>query len=427
MAKSTDYLNIKKTFVRLGKRMSSLLYEPITPDKNTSIAILVMHSDEDYLTFPTGNELSKRGYTVLCANVMNKEGILYSQNEKMSCVYEAILFLKNLPNIKKVILFGHSGGATLMTAYQAVAEKGPEIFQGENYIFPYDGPDQLIPADGLLLIDSNWGNAIMQLLSLDPAIKNVQNGLDLDPEWNLFNPKNGFLPTGSSFSNDFIRKYQRAQSQLNHQLLSKALERLKIIESGDGNFLDDEPFIIAGAAQSFFNNKLFAQDIRLMSHTVGCYDLIHKDGSLTNEVIYSVRRPENPTSMTPSFWRGARMLTVKNYLSSYAVRTEESFGYDESQIWGIDWQSTYNSPVGNVTHIDVPTLVMGMTGGWEYLASEQIYKMSASQDKTVAFVEGASHKLTPAKAYEDYPGQFGDTLKLVHDYIDSWLGSGRFQ
>ena len=75
---------------------------------------------------------------------------------------------------------------------------------------------------------------------------------------------------------------------------------------------------------------------------------------------------------------------------------------------------------------DKQTLVMGMTGGWEFLADETIYKMSASADKHIAFVEGTSHRFTPAGEYETYPGQFGNTMKLLHDYAADWLTDGRF-
>ena len=75
---------------------------------------------------------------------------------------------------------------------------------------------------------------------------------------------------------------------------------------------------------------------------------------------------------------------------------------------------------------DKQTLVMGMTGGWEFLADETIYKMSASADKHIAFVEGTSHRFTPAGEYETYPGQFGNTMKLLHDVAADWLTDGRF-
>ncbi|MGN1191892.1 MAG: alpha/beta hydrolase [Dorea sp.] len=432
-----SYSDVTSKFVRLGRRIPAVLYEASVEEQTegrnengeqcSNIAVLVMHSDEDYLTFSTGPELARRGIRTLCANVMNKEGILYTQNEKMECVKEAIEYLRSLEGVEKIILMGHSGGASLLTAYQCMAENGKDVFSGPEKLFPWHAEHELPPADGLMLLDANWGNAVMQLFSLDPAVTDEKSGKNLDASIDLFNPENGFDPNGSTFSDEFIRRFQTAQGQRNMRLVAAAQERLEKINSGEGLYEDDEPFIIPGASQSFFNNRLFAQDIRLMSHTKEPQLLIHADGSITEEIVHSVRHAENPVSMTGSFWEGARILSVKNYLSSYAVRTEEDFGYDEDHVWGIDWSSTYAAAPGNVQGIHVPTLVMGMTGGWEYLAAETIYNMSAAEDKHLSFVEGASHKLKTAKEYEEYRGQFGDTLKLVHDYVADWLTEeGRF-
>ena len=65
-----------------------------------------------------------------------------------------------------------------------------------------------------------------------------------------------------------------------------------------------------------------------------------------------------------------------------------------------------------------------MTGSYEYLAAEEIYNHSASRDKTIAFVEGASHNFTPEKAAEKYNGtSYGDTVKHLFDYVDGWLAA----
>lgn len=417
---------VKTSFVNLAKRSPGVLYEPVQKNEKQRIAVLVMHSDEDYLLWPTGPELAQRGYTVLNANVMNKEGIIFSQIEKMQSVKAAVQYLRSLPQIEKIVLMGHSGGGTLMSAYQAIAENGPEVFQGPEKIFPYPSNETLPPADGVMLLDSNWGNAVMQLLSLDPAVEDEHSGMLINEELNLFNPANGFNENGSVYSKKFIRTFQKAQSLRNIYLLEYALNRLMKIEAGEGNYTDDEPLIIPGSAQVFLNNKLYAQDIRLMSRTQRPYLLLHPDGSRTTEIIHSLRGPENPTSLTHSFWEGARFLSVKTYLNSYAVRTSDDYGFDEDHLWGVEWESTYNCPPGNVAHIKSPLLVMGMTAGWEFLASETIYDMAASEDKTIAFVEGATHKFTPAKHLEAYEGQFGDTMKTLHDYLDEWLSGGRF-
>lgn len=417
---------IKTSFVNVAKRSPGVLYEPVQKNEKQRIAVLVMHSDEDYLLWPTGPELAKRGYTVLNANVMSKEGIIFSQIEKTRSVKAAVEYLRSLPQVEKIVLMGHSGGGTLMSAYQAVAENGPQVFRGPEKIFPYPDSEELPPADGLMLLDSNWGNAVMQLLSLDPALEDENSGMLINEELNLFNPANGFDEKGSVYSDAFIRKFQKAQSLRNIYILEYALSRLMKIEAGGGNYTDDEPLIIPGSAQVFLNNKLYAQDTRLMAHTQKPYLLLHPDGSRTEEIIRSLRGPENPVSLTPSFWEGARFLSVKTYLNSYAVRTSDDYGFDEDHIWGVEWESTYNCPPGNVAHIKSPLLVMGMTAGWEFLASETIYNMAASEDKTIAFVEGATHKFTPAKHLEKFPGQFGDTMKTLHDFVDEWLSAGRF-
>lgn len=417
---------VKTSFLRLAHRVPGVFYEPVGRDEECLNTVLVMHSDEDYLDAPTGGQLAKRGFRVLCANVMVKEGLFFTQVQKMQAVKAAIEYLRGLSRVKNIILMGHSGGATLMSAYQAIAENGPQVFQGPEKIFPYPDQDALPPADGIMLLDANWGNAAMQLFSLDPAVVSEDSGMELDPEYNLFNEKNGFRKEGSTFSDQFIRRFQQKQGQRNNEILNHALDRLAKLERGEGRYSDDEPLVIPGANQVFFNNKLYAQDIRLMSHTRQPRELIHADGSSTVEVVHSVRGPENPQSMTHSMDEGARIMTVRNYLTSYAVRTLDDYGYGEDGVWGVDWDSTYSCPPGNVKHIRVPSLFMGMTAGWEFLAAETIYELAASADKTIAFVEGASHKFSPAHNCEKFPGQFGDTMELLHDYVAKWLSAGRF-
>ena len=412
--------NVSASFLRLTRRVPGILYVPETKEKT---AVLVMHSDEDYLDFDTGPELAKRGFVTLCANVMVKEGLFFDQSDKMQAVKAAVQYLRNLDGVEKIVLMGHSGGATLMTAYQAIAENGVSVFQGPEKIYPHPDCGELPPADGVMLLDANWGNAAMQLFSLDPAVIDETSGRKLDPALNLFLPENGFDPKGSRYSQDFICRFQKAQSARNNRLLKFARERMAAIQRGEGLYLDDEPMTIPGANQGFMNNKLYAQDVRLMAHTKKEHPLVHPDGSVTVQIVPSLRGPENPHCLTGSLQEGGRMMTVKNYLSSYAVRTEPDFGYDESWVWGIDWDSSYNCPPGNVKHIHVPLLVMGMTAGWEFLASEIIYEMAASENKHIAFVEGATHKFHTAKHCEAYPGQYGDTMKTLHDYVAQWLHS----
>ena len=104
--------------------------------------------------------------------------------------------------------------------------------------------------------------------------------------------ENGYSPDGASYSQSFIRDYQKAQEARNNRLIEEALSRLKALEQGEGRFDDDEPFIIVGGAQYAPNNKMFPQDIRLLSHTQQEWQLMHADKTVTTQVIRSLRRPQ---------------------------------------------------------------------------------------------------------------------------------------
>jgi hypothetical protein len=424
------YYPVKSSFARLEKKgdfhgIQSMLYEPVEPDEKSQIAVILMHSDGDSLAPPGSIELAKRGYRALGAAVSNRDNPL---DEKLLDVKVAIEYLRQYPGVRKVITLGHSGGATLMSAYQNAAENGVQAFQGREKLIRCSDLGELPPADGVMLLDSNYGNGAMTLLSLDPAVTSEDNGKTLDPELDLFNPANGYDPRGSTYSDAFIRKYQKAQGERNNRLIDAALERLHAIESGKGKYADDEPFIVPAGAQNAYNNKLFPQDIRLLSRTRRAWPLLHADGSITTQIIPSVRRPKNPQSFSDSYRLGSIKSTVRTYLNSSAVRTTDNFGYNEDSMYGIDWLSSYSCTPGNMMGVSAPLLVMGMTGGYEFLAAEIIYENARQiTDKTIAFVEGATHGFFAAKDCEEYPGQFGDTMKTLFDYVDKWLSQkGRF-
>lgn len=416
--------NYRIAYVPLPKRVPGLLYEPGLLGRKSKTGIVLMHSDESYFGFLPAPELAKRGYRVLTATVADDRASL---DDKMLDVKGAVDFLKGYPGIEKVLLLGHSGGATLMSAYQCAAENGVEIFQGPEKLVPCGLFETLTAADGVIFLDSNFGNGAMTLFSLDPAVEEEFNGKKRKTELDLFHPENGFHPDGSHYSEAFKRRFYEEQGQRGNRLIEYALGRLREIEDGNGTFSDDEPMVIPGANQIAPNNKLFPQDLSLLAHTKKEWPLLHGDGSITLQVVPSVRVPRPGQMNTGSLQNGGIMTTVKTFLRSQAVRTTEDFQVGEDGVYGIDWDSSYCCTPANVTGIHTPMLVMGMTGSYEYLASEVIYERAGSADKTLGFMEGAGHNFTPAYEAEEYPGQFGDTVKVLFDFVDAWIDqNGRF-
>lgn len=416
------YSEIKNEYIKLSPFLGGVLYMPEETGEKSVTGIVLMHSDDDYYGFLPAPELAKRGYTVLASKV---ERSCETLDKKILDLKEAVCFIKRLAHVKKTVLLGHSGGATLISAYQSIAENGVSFFQDNKKIIKLSNIGELPKADAVLLLDSNWGNGVMTLLSLEPAVSDNFSSRNLKPEYDLFAEENGFDPKGAQYSREFIENYQKAQAARNEELINMALERLERIESGKGEFEDDEPFVIAGASQLAPNNKMFPQDIRLLSHTIHEWPLIHGDGSMTTEVIRSRRKSHFDKNFVTVNGVGTCVSTVRTYLTNSAVRTKD-FRYDESRIYGIDWDSSYCCTPGNVRGIRVPVLIMGMTGSYEFLAAEQIYENAVSEDKTIMFIEGASHNFVPQEDAESYRGEFGDTVKNCFDYVDGWLEKTEF-
>jgi hypothetical protein len=410
---------IHNRYISFPGHREAVIYEPDQPDRRASVGILIMHSDQNYYQFTPCPVLARCGFTVMAANVSEMKSPL---DRKIQDVAFYLKTLQEMPGIQKTILLGHSGGATLMSCYQAVAENGTAIFQDEKKLVKMqDLKDPIPKADAVMFLDSNWGNGVMTLLSIDPQITDENNTNHLNTAFDLFDPANGFDEKGSCYSPDFVAGYQKAQAQRFARIVERVISRYEALENGEGDYADDEPFIVPAGAQPAPNNRLFPQDIRYLCHTKGEYPLLHGDGSMTTEVIRSLRPPKFTHSFTRNFGMGTEVSTVRTYATSSSLRTED-FSYDDCEIKGIDWDSNYCCTPGNVPYISAPMLIMGMTGGYEFLAAEVIYeRATATTDKTIAFVEGATHNFEPETATEAYPGQYGDTVSTCFDYVTRWI------
>jgi hypothetical protein len=429
-------LTYKTTFVPLATGVPGLLLEPVTPGPMAEIGIVALHMRADYLTPSSSNpcpELAKRGYRALCANTStSKSGFIADDDEDkmLLSIKLAVAYMRSYPGVKKVVLYGHSGGGALMSAYQNIAENGVKACQGQEKILKC--PDTLVglpPADGVVLIDSTFGEGGMSMFHLDPSITDEEKGKSINPDLDMYSPKNGFDPKGSTYSDAFKTRYFGNGRDRMNRLIAKAQERLAKINAGEGNFSDDEPFVIPGYSTP--GNKLFTTDRSLWAHTRNPWPLLHPDGTVTTEIVYSVRVPRGTESPSTSLSHGAMTTSARRFLSTLAIRPTENFGYDASGIHGIDWNSEYENTVNGVEGVTVPLLQMGMTGSYEYFAAETIREHAKSADKTLAYVEGAVHTFTPCKECAVAKGlpenYYGDTVKRLFDYIGVWLAKpGRF-
>jgi len=102
------------------------LYRPSEAPRD--VAVLLIHRVNNYLGHLAARELSNRGFLVLAMNSRfdNNEASVIWEVLALD-VKQGIEYLRRQPGIRKVVLFGHSGGAATLSFYQAVAEKGPSF------------------------------------------------------------------------------------------------------------------------------------------------------------------------------------------------------------------------------------------------------------------------------------------------------------
>ncbi|RSX53155.1 hypothetical protein D2E25_1128 [Bifidobacterium goeldii] len=416
---TNNVVTIGNEYIPLTPFQGVVVYRPVDEHARIGVTIMLMHSDDVYHGFVPAPELAQRGFTVVTSTIQHAAETL---DEKITDLARAVDWAKqHMPN-NRLILLGHSGGATLMSAYQAIAERGEQVFQDEHRIIKLSHIGPLTPADGIMLLDSNFGNGVMSLLSLEPGLADPDDARTLKADYDLFAETNGWVneTEGAHYSPEFVARYVAAQAARNDQLIDYALSRLRLIEAGEGRFEDDEPMTILGGNQFAPCNRLFPQDLAYLSHTEHEWPIIHADGTISEEIVASKRRPRYSPAPTRINGLSTKQTTVRSFLTNFAVRTH-GFNYDASRVNGIDWDSAYCNTPGNVQHIAVPALIMGNTGSYEFMAAEQIYANIASTDKTLTFVEGASHNFTPETSAEEYPGQFGDTVTHCFDFVAHWL------
>ncbi|XRM47144.1 hypothetical protein ABZX51_010144 [Aspergillus tubingensis] len=407
------------------------LYRPNTTSPLSRIGVYVMHAEQDYLNFSACHELPRRGFTTFCANNdASKSGYMTDINfeDMMTNVGQGMSYLRNLTEIDKVVIFGHSGGGAMMTAYQNIAENGVKACNGPERIYPCsDAMADLPAADGLILIDANYGLSTMALLSLNPAIVDEHSGAKIDQSLNLYNTANGFSESGANYTQSFKKAFEKGVVARNNRILKHAESRLAAINNGSGIFSDDEPFYIVDSMYVGFNNKFFAQDTRWIHHTTHPWPLLHRNGSITTQIVPSVRVPANFESFADNFEGGALKTTIKRYLSTLAIRVTEDFEYKVDGFEGIVWNSSQTAPLGNIGGVTVPLLNMGNTGHYEYLNAEKLHLAAGSKDAEIAFVEGAQHTIVTCTECETYPGEYGNTLYTAYNYMAEWLSKeGRF-
>lgn len=401
-------------FVPFTSATKGALYKPDSGPA-PHVAVLVIHRTSNFLNHPATTELSRRGYMVLGMNPRsdNNESIVDFEANALD-IKAGVEFLRKQRGITKVVLLGHSGGGPATTFYQAVAENGIAYCQGINKIVECNDKLAGLPkADGIVLMDAHPSNAVNGLRRMNAAVMN-EDARQIDPTLDPYSPANGFDAHGQSrYSEEFKKRYFKAQSERMNRLIETAKVRLKKIEAGQGSYPDDDALVIPRGE----NVRLLELDLSIHHSTLKPQKLVKNDGTVVTQIVESVRVPTPaPPEQLASFRAGSKLLTLRSFLSANAIRSTDSMD-------GIDWCSSNTSTDCALGRISVPVLITAMGGFYLVRDSEFHYQMSASKDKDFVTIEGALHDASPCRACEKTPGQYSNSAKNFFDYVAKWMKS----
>ena len=395
-------------------------FEPVTvkgalyrPDAGESeVGVLIIHRVNNFLGHLAASELARRGFVVLAMNSR-------FDNNEASVIWEAIAldvktgieFLRKVAGVRRVVLFGHSGGAATLSFYQAVAEKGIAFCHSPQKL-TVCGPEleNLPRADGVILADASSGNPVGLLRSLNAAVLKEGDPKAIDPTLDPFSEKNGFNSEGpSSYSAEFRERYYAAQSARMNRLIEHATAQARLLGTERAMFPDDNLMLIVRAQGARL------PDLETEAATAQPRKLLRNNGSIVTQVIRSLRPPgrTNPL-LNASFDAGARLLTLRSFLTANAIRSTHS-------MTGVDWCSTNNSTPCALGQITVPLLVSAMGGGTAIRENERLYEAAVSRDKDFVVLEGATHNIEPCVECETRKGEFNNCVRNYFNYLRDWI------
>ena len=403
----------------------ALYYPDSAVYPNPHIGVIAMHRTGNFMSHIMTRELPKRGFVALGMNTRcdNNHALCAPWEDNALDVKQGIDYLRSLPGISHVILFGHSGGGPTMSFYQAVAEAGASFCQQPQKLMKCsDQLNGLPKADALILWDAHPGNGLGVMRSLNAAIINDADIINhnaaakFDPVLDPFDPEHGYNPNGSTYTEEFKERFFIAQAARMNRLIDIALEKMKQMEEGTHIYSDNDAFIVPAVA----GTRLANHDASIDHTTSRPQRLLRNDGSIDDCcVVESVRHVGQSADVSRSF-DGVGFSTLKSFLSVNSMRGTHS-------MTQIEWCTSNNSTTCNVEQVSVPLLVVAMGGHYFLRDGEIIFDSASSKDKEYIIIDGATHGGSPCTrcmpSGQSYDGRYDNSVKNNFDYLAKWINS----
>ncbi len=196
----------------------------LAPPGATTAAVLI-HPTSNFLNHYLLAPLAERGIAAVALNTR------YAGNDTALLMEQAIADLgvgiRHLreQGFRRILLLGNSGGASLVSFYQAQAERGlvRDLPDGRPFAL---APDETPPADAIALFAAHPGRARTLLAWLDPSVIDEADAQATDPAWDMFRAANG-----PPFDAAWLAAYRDRQRSRRDAIEARVRARLRMLRA----------------------------------------------------------------------------------------------------------------------------------------------------------------------------------------------------
>jgi pimeloyl-ACP methyl ester carboxylesterase len=201
-----------------GHAVQGLYYRPV--GVMPEVALIATHYAVDFSEHYLADFIAHRGLGFLGWNIR------YRGNEHNFLLDRALLdigvgvrWLRE-HGVRKVVLLGNSGGASLMAAYQAQTAR--PVLRPAPGLELVDGLDGLPGGDLYVSVAAHEGRPDVLTKWLDPSVLDESDPVGSDPELDMYDEANG-----PPYAPEFVARYREAQRARNRRITQWAKQELE--------------------------------------------------------------------------------------------------------------------------------------------------------------------------------------------------------
>ena len=386
------------------RQLRALYWTSERAERAPKIGVVIIHPRVDFHHHYAVPRLVDAGFAVLAANSRHVGNDTMAEHEELVLdVAACVRWLREKRGVEKVVLFGNSGGGSLVAFYQAEARKAPGARLACS---PGGSPSRfdaapMTPADAMIYIAAHRGQGRILLDSIDPSVVDESDPLATDPAIDMYDTRNGFIepPAWSSYSAEFLERYRAAQvarvSRLDAVARAHLARHVAAADESEAPGFAARPF---EERQAILKRRA-SETVMVVHRTMAnpaCVDAA-LDPSPRD---YGSLLSERPDLMNMAALGFARTVTPRAWLSTWSGLSSNA------------------DLVANVALVAEPTLIVHAERDREIRPTDAalVLEACASRDKKLVTIAGARHYFEPEPGEREAPH-----VELAMDAIVPWI------